>query len=289
MAELLQSQTQPVALVPQVRASAASGVVYDANGSAKASLAGTLDTVDTTVASLGATSDVFTLTSATGVVAGRDYWYTSVDGWACKVRVSSVDGAVVTLEAPPLSAPQVGDTFKGLRFTASVPGSALGTRGRTRIDWSLTVGGEAESARQFFWVVVSKFRAPATPDDASRIAYELFGPWAKTQKPATWIRIAAEASDRVYEELTAHQDYPSLLAAHDAFARAGDIAVRLVLAAKGRVPPGYDAAAYITEQEDKLEGAVRKAVAGNPVDRNDDGAITTDEVVGLRNTIIERV
>ncbi len=288
---LLQSQTQPVTVTPDRRGTAATAELYNEGGTQLGStLTATLDTVSTTVASVGSTPDVLTLTSATGVQAGVDYWYTSVaGGWAAKVRVSSLAGNVVTLETPPPGTPAASDTFKGLVLSVSVPSTAVATRGRARLEWSITVGSETDIITQAGWIQRTKFRAAATPDDAKRMAYANFGAWARGEKPARWFRLAEEACTRVEEELTGNEDYPHLIADAARFRRAGDIALELGLAHLGRVPSPYDARAFVLEREDWLTRAVRRAVAGGQVDRNDNRTVEASEVVGLRNATIVRV
>lgn len=285
--ELLQSVGATVLATPDIRAASATAVLYDKDGAQKQSVVATLDAVDTTVASVGSTPDVLNLASAAGVVVGREYWYRSAAGWAAKVRVVGVTGVQVQLETPPPGAPAAADLFQGLVFSAALSGSALATRGRHyRLDWTFAGG---QSDRQIIHVVAAQFRPPATPDDAKRIAHQNFPDWARRQTFGTWLRLAETATNRVRMQLTADENYPDWIGDRDAFAYAGEIALRIELAKLGRVPAGYDAAAYVVDQEAWLAKAIRDAVAGVWVDRNENNRVDSLEVVNVRNTIIERV
>lgn len=285
--ELLQSTGATVEATPDIRAASATAVLYDKDGAVRQTITASLDAVDTTVASVGSTPDVLNLASATGVQVGREYWYRSVAaGWAGKVRVVGVTGVQVQLETPPPGAPTAADLFQGLVFSAAISGSALSARGRYRLDWTFAGG---RSDRQIIHVVAAQFRAPATPDDAKRVAYQSFPDWARRQTYGAWLRLAETATARVRMQLTADENYPDWIGDRDAFAYAGEIALRIELAKMGRVPPGYDAAAYVLDQEKWLATALRDAVAGVWVDRNDDGKVDATEVVNVRNTMIERV
>lgn len=288
MLELVQSKDATVAVTPVRRATAATGVLRDSNGSSKATLTGTLDAVDTTVGTVGATTDTFTAASGTGIEPGRWYWYTSANGWTARVRVASRVGAVVTLDAPLPGAQTVGDTFKGLRFAASIAASALATRGRSwRIDWTFTVGSETDVLRESVAVVATRFRDPVTPADAARLAFQGYPSWARAQTPGLWLRISEDANRAVREQLTSVEDFPDRVGDHDAFVPAGEIAVRIELAKLARVPQGYDPSTYIADQERWLAQKVRAAVAGTWVDRDDDLAVDDGEVRSLGTIGIE--
>lgn len=287
--ELIQNQAATVEFAPDCRASSAVARLYSPEGSLIETITPTLDSVDTTVTSVGATPDLLTLNSVTGIVVGREYWYTSAAGWSAKVRVASVSGSVVRLETPPADAPAAADTFKGLTFTASISSSSTATRGKHyRLDWQFGTGASMRSDRQIAHIVVSQFRAPATPDDAKRVAYENFANWARSESYGTWLRIAQAATDRVRTLLVAEEDYPHIIGDRDAFAAAGEIAIRLELAKRGRIPAGYEATSYRTEQEQYLRVAVREALAGVTVDRNDDGVAQAAETLSIRSSLIER-
>lgn len=287
--EFVQNTTQAVLLTPDVRGSAATAVLRAPDGSTQAEITGIIDSVDTTVASVGSTPDVLTLTSGSNVVVGREYWYTSANGWACKVRVVARAAAVVTLESPPLGAPAAGDLFQGLVFTGTVEGTSLTQRDRFfALDWTVTVGAERAFYRQEAHVGYMRFRDPATPDDAKRIAMDVSSAWAKAETPGRWVRVSEDACARVRELLVAREDYPDLVGDHDAFVRAGEIAVRIVLAEKGRLPAGFEGNTYVAAKTAELEAAVRAAVAGRPQDRDADNKVSPSEVRGIRNIRIER-
>lgn len=284
-----QAQTQTVLLTPDVRGTSAEAELYSPEGTLKATLTPTLDTVDTTVSALGSTADVLTLTSATGVVVGREYWLGSASGWQAKVRVISKDANVIRLEVPPPAAAAVGDTFQGLAWSAGILGSYLTTRARHyRIDWRVTSGSEVRAYRQALHVVAMQFRPPVTADDAKRIAHQSHSGWAKAEPYGTWLRIAEEASDEVRKLLQKDEDFPHWVGDQDAFRHAGEIACRLELARRGRIPAGFEGGAYIEDQSKALRTAVRDAVGGVWIDRDESNTVDAGEVRSVRNIAIER-
>jgi len=292
--ELLQNTTETVEITPALRCDSASVVLYSPAGSELAAVDAIADPLGAgaEVSAVGATPDLLTYDAVTDIAAGRDYWYASISGWGCKVRVSEVNTTtkVVTLETPPEGTPAVGDMLQGLVFTAEIPGSALATRDTKphRLDWVMVVGTSTRAYRQAAYVVGMKFRALAEPDDVARVAYQNFPSWARTQKAATWARIADQATSRVRQALVALEDYPWLIGDHNAFRAAGEVAVRIELGRQGRVPPGNEAMPYLAQQETLLATSIREAVAGAWVDRDDNRAVGSREVTGLRTIRIER-
>ncbi len=294
--ELLQNTTEVVEITPDLRCDSASVVLYSPSGTGLAECTATEDAlgeVGAEVSAVGATPDVLTFDAVDNILAGRDYWYASIGGWGCKVRVSEVDatGKVVTFETPPRGAPAVGDVLQGLMFAAEIPGASLATRDTKphRLDWTMVLGTASRAYRQAAYVVGMKFRAPSEADDVARIAYQNFPSWARTQKAALWTRLAEQASQRVRQALVAREDYPWLLGDQNAFRFAGEIAARIELGRLGRVPPGNDAMPYVAQQETYLAAAIREAVAGAWVDRDDDRVVGAKEVTGIRTIRIERV
>lgn len=283
-----QAQTQSVLLTPDVRGTSAEAELYSPEGTLKATLSPTLDTVDTTVTAIGATTDLLTLTSATGVIVGREYWLGSASGWSAKVRVVEKNGNVVRLEVPPPGTPEVADTFQGIAWSVSILGSYLTTRARHyRIDWRVT-GSEVRAYRQTLHVVAMQFRPPVTADDAKRIAHQSHSGWARAEPYGTWLRIAEEASDEVRKLLQKDEDFPHWVGDQDAFRHAGEIACRMELARRGRIPSGFEGGVYIDDQSKALRIAVRDALGGVWVDRDESNTVDAGEVRSVRNIAVER-
>jgi len=296
--ELLQAQTsaqqllaQTVTLVPDFRGDTAEAAFYSKEGTLKATLTPARDSVDTTIEAVGSSPDVLTVASATGIVVGREYWYGSVAaGWSGKVRVAEISGKVVRLDAAPPGLPAYGDTFKGLQYTASIDGTYLAQRGRNfRVDWRVTTSGVQRGYRQVVHIVAMQFRAPCTPDDAKRIAMQSHKAWAHAEPFGTWLRVSEDANELVRKLLSKNEDYPHWIGDQDAFRAAGEIACRIVLASMGRVPSGFDGASYEADQLSRLNNAVREAIAGVWVDRDESDSATDDETSGVHNIAIERV
>lgn len=295
--ELLQAQTsgqqaltQGVVLVPDVFGTSAEAELYSPEGTLKATLTTTPDSYSQAVTVVGASPDLLTMASVTGLVVGREYWYVSASGWAAKVRIAEIASLVVRLETPPASTPAVGDLLKGLQFTVAILGLYLTTRARNyRIDWRVTSADAVRGYRQVLHVVAMQFRPPVTPDDAKRMALDSHRNWALGESYGTWLRIAEDATDRVRKILTKDEDYPHWIGDQDAFRAAGEIACRLALAAKGRIPPGFDGATFEADQELRLKAACRDAIGGVWVDRDESNSSDAGETLGAHNTTIERV
>lgn len=287
---LVKSTAASVALTPDERAVSATFSFVDPGNNEKASGSGSLDTASTTVAEIGTSPDVLTVASSSGFEVWGQYWYVSQDGWGAKVRVSEINGNVITLLASPPGTPRVGDTLQGLTFTAAVSASVLGTAGKFyRFDWVVTdAEGAKRSYRQMAHVVAMAFRDPTTPDDVSRIAQQSHPSWARTQTYGTWRSVSDRANQRIRRILTAAKNYPSLIGDHEALSDAGEVAIRLELAIMGRVPAGNDASTYVNETKRALKGDVLEAIAGMWVDRDEDQTVGRKETVGINSINIER-
>ncbi len=296
--ELLQAKTsaqqlvaQTVTLKPDARGTSAEAAFCDKQGTVKATLSPVLDTLEAEVLSVGTSPDLLTLTEASDTpVVGRTYWYVSGSGWACKVRVAEVLGSVVRLDSAPAGSPAAGDLLRGLEWTASIPGTALATRGKFfRVDWRVTGDDGPVGYRQTVAVVAMQFRPPATPDDAKRMALQHHKSWALAEPYGTWLRVAEDATQLVRTYLQKDEDYPHWIGDQDAFKQCGEFAIRIVLAGLGRIPPGFDGATFLTDQTTRMAQAIRSALGGVWRDTNEDDVVDAREVSGVANIAIERV
>lgn len=296
--ELLQARTsaqqllaQTVVLKPDVRGTTAEAVFCDKAGTVKATLSPVLDDLAAEVLSVGTSPDLLTLTEASDTpIVGREYWYVSVSGWSCKVRVAEVRGSIVQLDSAPAGAPAQGDQILGLEWRVEIPGTALTERGKFfRVDWRVTSADAPRAYRTATPVVAMQFRAPALPDDAKRIALQHHKSWAQAEPYGTWLRVAEEATRLVRTELTKAEDYPHWIGDQDAFRIAGEFAIRLSLAGLGRIPPGFDGATFLTDQTTRMGQAIRAALGGVWKDEDEDGAVGAAETLGVNNIAIERV
>jgi hypothetical protein len=120
-------------------------VVYDANGASVQTGTSTLDSVDTTLASSGApAATALTLTSGTGVVAGRRYLVGGTEELGGEqVTVRAVSGAAITLLRPLSRAASAGATFESTRVGVAL--SAIETIGRHyRVEFAWDVATVAQ-------------------------------------------------------------------------------------------------------------------------------------------------
>lgn len=289
--ELQEGVAEVVTLFPDVRpVSATLGFYAPGASTPKVSPAVTVAAVNTTVAAVGATPDVVTLASVTGIGVHDEVWYSSQSGWSAKARVANIADKVVTFDSPLLATPSVGDTVRGLKCSASIGSGYTSPRGKDyRLAWSVTDdAGQVRNYRREAAVVATKFRDPVTPDDAVRVAADLSPGWAKVQTAGRWRRLAERSSEDVRMLLEAEEDWPWLIGDHEAFGAAGEVALRVRLAELGIAPQGYDVADYRRDYERKLEPEVRKAIAGCWVDRNDNQAVDQGEVRARSTVHIRR-
>lgn len=290
--ELQQSTNETVVYAPDTRGTSATLSVFSPDSTtAKATVTATLADVDAEVTALGATPDVLTLDNVDGLTVWGEAWYVSVDGWTAKVRVAAITALVVTLASAPPGAPKVGDQVLGLEFSAEILAAVLATRGtHWRLVWSVTEpSGYVRRYTRMAAVVLQRFRAPTTPDDAARVAQETHAGWAKVQGYGVWRALAEQCSDDVRTLLREFDQWPHLQGNHDAFQAAGDLAVKLRLLDRGVGAKDAIDATYRAGLEKKLEVAVRQAVAGSWNDENDDQLLQASEVRQLSTIDIVRV
>lgn len=289
--ELVQNTASTVVLVPDFVPVSATVALYDDQGAQiGAVVAAVIDGASAAITALGSTPEVATVDDGSDLDVWAPYLYTSGSGWSGKVRVTELAGDEVTLASPPPGTPAEGDTLKGLRCTATFPATALTRRGSLwRLDWTVVDGaGAPHRYRQQAHVVAMPFRAPITAGEVRQLAGE-WPSWANAQGAGLWHQIAERSCAMVRADLTSAGDYPHLVGDQEALKLAGEVAARLELARRGRVPPGYDAPAYVEATEKWLRTEIRRAIAGLSVDRNDDGATSPTERLTWGSIAIERV
>lgn len=290
--ELVEGQNGPIAFTPDARGLSATVEFRSAEDVLKASVSATLSLVNSVVASVGASPDLLTVDTVAGMAVGDEYSYESIDGWRAKARVSTIVGLVVTLDGAPPGTPKVGDALKGLTFTATIPSSATTTRGSTySLLWQVTDGaGVVTPQVERAAVVRAKFRDPATPDQAARLAQDIGPGWARVQTPGRWRRIADRANALIRGLLFEAQDFPHLVYNRAAFTMAADEAMRFALSELGVVPSSAgDLTSYQNRLDARLASAVRGGVAASWVDRNEDKRVDPDEAMGTSSSRIMRV
>lgn len=117
--------------------------VKDLRGGTLESITPTLDSVNTTLAaSADAGASILSLTSATGVTAGRTYLVGGAeDAGGEWVTVRSVSGTTATLVRKLQRARASGVAFQGTRLTFAVTTASTATPGRNfRIEWTDPAG-----------------------------------------------------------------------------------------------------------------------------------------------------
>lgn len=143
----------------------------------QASTAATVDAVSTTISAAAgpSTADArkLTLTSATGVTAGKRYLLThATTGASEPVRVVEVTGSVLLLADPVAAAFPSGATFKGLEVTGTFPSATANDEtlfdnggGPYLVAWVYSAGGETITREEVIFVERAREHCPATEAD----------------------------------------------------------------------------------------------------------------------------
>jgi len=233
----------------------------------------TIDPVDTTIRP-GSTADALGLVSLSGVTVGRHYAVTH-DGSTHWIRVGSFDATSVYPTAALPEAPDDGDTFKGLRMSATIPDSAL-TEARIgagyRLEWTYTdAAGETYQASQEVSIVRWTWETPVTPDEIAEYVAQAH-PSQYEESRQVWAQVAEQVARRVANEVEATGRRPFLYGDSQAFREPGYHAMRLALAERGYFPPGIDATMFSKDIAREYHAEMRKVIGGlRTYDSNSDG------------------
>ena len=269
-------------------------VTYDSGGVELSSGSASVDTVSTTVvSSSGNSSQVLTLTSATGVKVGRKYILSNAEGEVGLVTVSAVSGNVVTCRDPLglLNAPGAGDTFRGYRCTYTLPAGATATRGvNNRLLWTVTYNDSSVRAySSIFHVVRTLFADPVTSDEVYAYVARLHPGSAASMTPGRRTEVASRVNRRVRARLLETQRRPHLVGDPDAFLEAGRVALQWVLLDDRHVLVSSDDDLH--EQMDSLDNRlgveIARAIDGMTwIDHNDDNTVDDGEVAPVSTRIL---
>jgi len=287
--ELVQDTATAVTFYPEagaLRPSSATLAFKSAGGTTKSA-------PSVSVVSIGSagTASVSSVTSqtvvvvddATNIAAGEAVWLSCADGWQGAVMVDEISGTTVTLDAAPPGTITTAATLHGLKCSATVPASVLDTRGMGyRLEWTVTDSGSGVTTyQQMAAVVRMRFADPVTSADAKRYVAGQWPGWAQSATAGWFRRLAIAASDYTRQLLVAAGDYPHLVGPHDAFKPVGLDALKVLLVDEGLTPPGHDRSLYLSEQEERLNRTLRRALANAQIDRDDSGGLTAGDVQGL--------
>lgn len=275
MIDLLEGASVTVELTPDVLPASATLSLYTPSGTLVESPTVEVDDLAVEVETVTA-QDELIIDDATGIVAGRSYWWAGAGGLGGVVTVAEVlaDDTII-LTGPVPGTARVGDTLSGLRCTADLTGSTLTPRGlRWQLRWRVTdADGATHDYGETAHVVRQRFAAPVTASEAARYVQTLYpGTDSRSTMAARWRELAQLASDRVRRVASAGKIYVHLVGDHRLWSDAGLCALRIELAHQGLYPPAADAASYLQEQETHLSRLIAEAVAAGGYDDTDTGS-----------------
>lgn len=233
-----------------------------------------LDSVNTTTTAAAAQrATELSLTSGTGIVAGRRYSIKLASGQRIEVVARGVDGTTMYLDQPLSVAVGSGDTVQGHRLAYSLSAEQNGDqRRRVRASWSYDVDGDTYAWQQYYSVVREPFLIPVTESDIE-LHDHTFG--AYVDRFGSWKRLIPGAHDIVAEMIEAEEMYPDLIKDRDGLKTA---IIYCILAMFYRTSPGQSdkADAMMTQ----CERAVSRVLSARTwYDRDDDQVIDGDPVI----------
>ena len=249
-------------------------------------------TVDTAAATIATVTDSETITvtvSAGSFVAGRYYWWVSADGQESRVLLSQKDGTTLTLEWPATrSLPEVNDTLKGARISATITSTATATRAENYlIEWTTT---HADSTTWIERQVAHVVRSMGRPAVDAGFAKSCVSTWwpelTRSRGFGFFSDLARRSSDRVWRRLRRTGRFLHLLWDASDFEAAGRVALQLELAHDGYIPGGViDRGSYIDSLEATLNREVEDVVSSRPYDEDDSGSIDEETEIKSVNAV----
>lgn len=256
-----------------------SGSVLSPAGESLETPSPSVDSASTTVASASA-PDVMTLTDATGFARGRVYRFTGDWGYAY-AELAQVDGNDIELVEPLPTTPTAGDAVEGVEITIAVSSTSTATLGMGYRAIVTDTSGAEESV--YFNVVLHPWQSPLEP---RHVRAHLARWWPSDdllEDEEECQNIADKAGRLLRGRLLGTGSYPHLFFDPDSLEEAGDVALELVLARRGFVPPGTpDPGEYKREIDLELKERVQDiAKSAHPYDEDDDDELDDDEESGV--------
>ena len=260
-----------------------------------ASLATPTAMVDTALRTISVVTDAetVTVTGSTGsLVAGRYYWWVSADGQESRTLVSQVDSTAVLLEWPVArSLPEVNDTLKGARITATISVAATVTRGENyAIEWTTThADGTVIVERKVAHVVRANARPAADVGFVKSCMTVWWPDYVASRAYGYFLALAERTSDRVFRRIRRTKRYLQLLWDASDFEGAARIALQYELAVDGLVPGGnVDAGAFKEALDKELDREIEDVISSRPYDEDDSGSVNAIEVRTINSISLRR-
>lgn len=272
--DVRQGKALAVEVAPAERWTTPVASLTDASGAELATPTVTLDAVDTTIATASSGYQL-TLTSATGVAAGRSYQITH-NGSTALATVDTIDGAAVILADPLPWTPATGATFQGVALSCTVPASATGTRGT---HYALTFTDSADDShehREVLHVVRRAFLPPITSQDVRRLVTARWP--ADVLLEEQYREVCETVHAELRDELLATGTYAEAYIDPGPFKPAARVIARRILAVEhGLFPPRRDPDEYLISLDRERAQMLGRVLASiQPRDADDDGTPDTD-------------
>ena len=265
-----------------VLATTATAVLRKPGGTTLETLTVTAPTAGSRTIAAGSTADALIVSSATGVTVGHR-WRVTSDGVRHVLTVARVDGTTVYPMEPLAVVPDTGSAFEPIRMTATIaaPGESL-IGANYRLEWlyddGTTEGFGSDTVNVVYW----KWDDPVTGARIRQYVSHQFPSVLQRREPAYWDQVAADACAQIRAAVESAGRRPYLYGDTDVFARAGYECARWMLAKEGLVPRGSNPGIFEAQIRAEYDREMMQALSSlAQYDRNNDGAISSDEARGM--------
>lgn len=279
---LPQSVATVVEYYSPLRPTSATCRLLSPSGAEIATPAATVDALSATISAVTDAESV-TVTVGTGsIVAGRKVWWVSADGPESRVLIGQKDSTAIKLEWPVArSLPEVNDTLKGARITATMTALATAARGENyAIEWTTThADGSVFVERRVAHVVRAQARAPC---DVGFVKAALVTSWPGVADNRTFgffADMAERVCDRVWRHIRSAGRYVHLLWDASDTAAACRVALEYELSMDKLNPAGAgDLKTYRDGLDAELTREVERIYSSRPYDEDDSGGADSTEI-----------
>ena len=281
---LLEDRSATVEFYSPKRPSSATCRFLSPSGKSLLSPAVTVDALSRTVTAVSSSVEAqFTATGSGSPVAGRRYWWRTIDDGAQEalVMLSEYDANIWTLESGvPSDTVRVGDTLYGARLTTTITSTATASRDLNyRIEWTITnADGTVDIVTQIAHVVRTVYRDAVTPSDARDFLARTWPDVCGSRGYGYFRSLADRASSRVWRRIRASGRFQHLLADPNDFESAGRAALELELLDEQMMPPQIiDRVQYRRDLEERMQREIDDVISSRPYDDNDTNDVTDSE------------
>lgn len=242
----------------------------------------TLDPVSTTVADVGAGSELITVASAIGISIGRQYLLASGFGHREWVRPASISGTAVILHEPLRHSYAAADTLHGCRLSVAILAAQATPLGLIEARWSYAARGVTQIATTMVEIV--RYPWPETvmaPWEFARLVPSLSGPEYElvSRRGLAFHDEIVVATEEVRADLVQRGLRPDLFLSAEEFKR--PIALRVLYAwawAGHFIPTEATHEEWMASRLEAYEQALDRAIAGTrSYDADESGHVDDSE------------